>query len=69
MKRLFVLATYGNAESGREAFIDFDGRAEVVEPSPNGFLVKLRNSDTWYTVRDFSRYSVEDIKDWVRKNR
>ena len=68
MKKLFVMATYGG-DKPRTAFIDFDGCAEVVEPAPGGFLVKLRNSDTWYTVRDFSRYSVEDIKDWTRKNR
>ncbi len=69
MKKLFVLATYGGADGERKAFINFDDCAEVVEPDPNGFLVKLRNSDTRYTVRDFSRYSVEDIKDWTRKNR
>lgn len=65
MENTFI---FGKREDDVEEFVSW-GEVSTIQPLPNGgYKVSLRCSDHHtYFVRDFQRYSVQDIEAWSRK--
>lgn len=64
MEKAFIL---GKREDDFKEFVSLD-EVSAVRPLPNGgYTVSLRFSGHTYSVRDFQRYSVDEIEEWSRR--
>lgn len=54
-------------EDTHEVFVDI-GSFCVIEPTPNGIKVKLSNAGEDYYVKEFYRYTIDDVLDLYRRN-
>ena len=54
-------------EDTHEVFVDI-GSICVMEPTPDGIKVKLSNAGGNYYVRDWHRYTLDDVLEPYRRN-
>lgn len=64
MEKTFI---FGKREDDFEEFVSLD-EVSAVRPLPNGgYTISLRFSGHTYSVKDFQRYSFQEIEEWSRK--